>query len=280
MTEAEAAWWATRHRRTAPQGMSVPAGQEERVRRSALPRPLCLQLQEHPRPQPPPSQTGLAWALSRSLGRAPKGPSSRLLCKATPLSPSHPGQRSDVRRPPAQEGRSGNTRRSCWLQHADKTLAQRKMPDGSPRPHRGPGEARWPCGIPGPEKGTHHRRLRGVGEAALVPPPHLAGQLGVAEVGTQGHGCGHVHHVHGRPVAGGDEQVHVVEGALAPHEALGAADHLVGRRHSAGWEATCTQTEPSSPALPAVPEPGTSGTACCCPSAKSPAHSCLSPEGG
>lgn len=90
--------------------------------------------------------------------------------------------------------------------------------------------------VPVPQKGTHHRRLRGAGETALIPPPHLVGQLWVAEVSTQGHWCGHVDHIHRRPMAGGDEQVHVVEGTLAPHEILRATHHLVGRWSTAQGE--------------------------------------------
>ena len=80
--------------------------------------------------------------------------------------------------------------------------------------------------IPVPQKGTHHRWLRRTREAALVPPPHLVGQLWVAEVSTQGHWCGHVYHVDRWPMAGRDQQIHMVAGTFAPHEILGATDHL------------------------------------------------------
>lgn len=93
--------------------------------------------------------------------------------------------------------------------------------------HTGPAEF-----IPGPRKETHHRGLCGARETALVPPPYLFGQLWVAEVSTQGHRCGHVYHVDRRPVARRGEQIHMVTGALAPHEILGAADHLGQRRRA------------------------------------------------
>ena len=77
------------------------------------------------------------------------------------------------------------------------------------------------------QKGTYHRWLCGARETALVPPPHLVGQLGVAEVSTQGHWCGHVYHVDRWPMAGRDKQIHVVAGTLTSHKILGATDHLV-----------------------------------------------------
>lgn len=80
--------------------------------------------------------------------------------------------------------------------------------------------------IPGPHKKTHHRRLCGARETALVPSPHLVGQLWVGEVSTQSHRCGHVYHVDWWPVAGRGQQIHMVAGTFTPHEILGAADHL------------------------------------------------------
>lgn len=56
---------------------------------------------------------------------------------------------------------------------------------------------------PSPQEGTHHNWLCRARETALVLPPHLTSQLWVAEVGTQGHWCGHIYHIDGWPVAGG-----------------------------------------------------------------------------
>lgn len=95
---------------------------------------------------------------------------------------------------------------------------------------------RQPRGIPVSQNRTYHWWLCGARETALIPPPHLVGQLRVAEVSTQGHGCGHVNHVHRRPMAGRDKQIHVVEGTLAPHKILGAADHLVATEDVAQGE--------------------------------------------
>lgn len=75
---------------------------------------------------------------------------------------------------------------------------------------------------------THHRRLCGARETALVLPPHLAGQLWVAEVSTQSHWCGHIYHIDRWPVAGRGKQIHMVTGTLTSNKILGAADHLWG----------------------------------------------------
>ena len=60
-------------------------------------------------------------------------------------------------------------------------------------------------------------------------------------------------------MAGGDEQIHMVEGTLAPHKILGAAHHLVGRRRVQHRvkKPICRQTE-SGP-LASSQEDGQSG---------------------
>lgn len=97
-------------------------------------------------------------------------------------------------------------------------------------PRRPPGRTRGRRGsagfLPGPQQETHHRRLCGAREAALLPPPHLVGQLWVAEVSTQGHWCGHVYHIDRWPMAGRGKQIHMITGTFAPHQVLGATDHL------------------------------------------------------
>lgn len=52
-----------------------------------------------------------------------------------------------------------------------------------------------------PQKETHHGRLHGARETALVSSPHLVSELWVAEVSTEGHWCGHVYHIDRRPMA-------------------------------------------------------------------------------
>lgn len=109
-------------------------------------------------------------------------------------------------------------------EHQDKTLMERGC--WRQGPAQEPGET-WPAAfILGPRKKTHHRGFHGARETALVPPPHLAGQLWVAKVSTQGHWCGHVYYIDRWPMAGRGKQIHMVTGTLAPHKILGATDHL------------------------------------------------------
>lgn len=69
-------------------------------------------------------------------------------------------------------------------------------------------------------------RSHGIGEAALVPPPHLWRQFGVQRFCTQRHLLSTVCDVHGWPETRRHQEVYMIAGTFSTHQVLRSTHHL------------------------------------------------------